>query len=351
MYFINKNNYYWGCGGFMINKNKISIIVPVYNLETYIKNTIESILNQTIFNDLEIIIINDGSTDKTKDICDQYANQYENIILKNQKNEGVSKARNYGLSLVTSPYVLFVDGDDELEDDYCESLLTLVEKYQADIAITDVIIKTPISSMKKSKYDEHRYYSYSDESLIKLFRRDNILPYPVAKLFKAECIKDIVFSENIRLGEDLLFVYQAVKKAKTVIVDTTIAKYYYIQRESSAVHHKFGNKNLELLKVAKLIKENEEKDSLLYVYAGLQEIIIKNDCLESILKDKVKDKYISLYYKLLSDIRRYSIFTNRKYVSNKQKIRLLLTKISPKLSMRIREISMGRKKGDEETFN
>ena len=112
---------------------KVSIIIPVFNVENYLERCLKSVIAQT-FKDIEIIIINDGSIDKSLEICKKFAESDKRIILINQKNSGVSAARNTGIDIATGKYLSFVDSDDFITPDMIEFLLTNLEEHDADIS-------------------------------------------------------------------------------------------------------------------------------------------------------------------------------------------------------------------------
>lgn len=115
----------------------LSIIVPAYNVENYIRECLDSILNQSIDN-YEIIIVNDGSTDKTQDICEEYSNEYSFIKLINQENKGLGAARNTGLQHVSGKYIAFVDSDDMVKENMFTQMLDLAIKKDLDLVVCDV---------------------------------------------------------------------------------------------------------------------------------------------------------------------------------------------------------------------
>lgn len=121
----------------------VSIIVPIYNVEKYLRQCLDSILRQT-FRPLEIILVNDGSTDGSDTICQEYAKIDERIVYLKKENGGVSDARNVGLDAVNSDYVLFIDSDDWIEPTYVEVLYEKIEEYQADIVFKII----PVSMMR-----------------------------------------------------------------------------------------------------------------------------------------------------------------------------------------------------------
>ena len=113
-------------------KKLVSIIVPVFNVEKYLRQCLDSILGQT-FNQFEVIIVNDGSTDNSGAICQEYEARDNRIVYLEKENEGVSEARNLGLDFATSEYIIFIDSDDWIEPTYVEVLYEKIEEYQADI--------------------------------------------------------------------------------------------------------------------------------------------------------------------------------------------------------------------------
>ena len=116
---------------------KVSVIIPVYNAEKYIRRCIESVLDQT-YQDLEILLINDGSTDSSGSICDEYALKYMRVKSIHSINQGVAHARNLGLDNATGEYVVFVDSDDYVSSKYVENLVDGIVKTRADVSITKI---------------------------------------------------------------------------------------------------------------------------------------------------------------------------------------------------------------------
>ena len=118
----------------MNNKNiLLSVIIPVYNADKYLKNTFDSLISQTVFQNLEIIIINDGSTDNSRNICEEFQKNYDNAVLINQQNFGVSAARNAGIKISRGKYITFLDADDYIENNLYEKELDLIISNNADI--------------------------------------------------------------------------------------------------------------------------------------------------------------------------------------------------------------------------
>ena len=185
----------------------ISIIIPVYNAEKYLRRCIDSILNQEILCDFEVLLINDGSSDGSIDICEEYAENFSNVKIFTQVNQGPSAARNHGIEKSVGEFITFVDSDDFVTDDYFKILEELFVKDN------DLIVfgyKTKSSSSDWVFGDEKNIY-FDRENILKLFRStvnsSQILWYPWNKLYKKEIIDKhkIRFSEKIKIGEDTIF--------------------------------------------------------------------------------------------------------------------------------------------------
>ena len=112
---------------------KISVIVPVYNIDQYLDRCVSSIISQSCFEQLEVILVNDGSTDKSPDKCQEYAEKYSNIVVINKDNGGVSSARNAGISAAHGQYIAFVDGDDYVATDFFQEMLDAIIYSQSDL--------------------------------------------------------------------------------------------------------------------------------------------------------------------------------------------------------------------------
>lgn len=167
---------------------QISIIVPVYNVADYLPKCIESILAQT-FTDFELILINDGSPDKSPQICDHYASQDSRVRVIHKKNGGVSEARNCGLDIARGKYIGFADSDDWLAHDMFELLYNLSEKHDADISICGHYVVTDDSTEPLYEYFEGEIIYSNVEGVQKIVEDVEIQSYLWNKLFKESCLK------------------------------------------------------------------------------------------------------------------------------------------------------------------
>ena len=212
---------------------KISVIVPVYNVEAYLERCVESILQQT-YAHFELILINDGSTDSSGQICDQLASQYENIKVYHIENAGVSNARNMGIQLATGSWVTFIDSDDFVTQDYLATLASAVEGVNVGFVIAPLHhIKNGIVTDLPPHSGKTELWS-TEETMKELLMTTRTSFFPVAKLFKRDLLADEKFNTNYHLAEDALFLTELLLKTRcsSVFIDKPV--YYYDHREGSA---------------------------------------------------------------------------------------------------------------------
>ena len=217
---------------------KVSVIVPVYNVERYLEECLDSLKNQTYTN-LEIILIDDGSTDGSGSICDNYASQDNRFKVVHQINQGAACAKNRGLDVFTGDYFTFLDSDDYVECDWIESMYNVMNEHDCDIV--------ECSFVKKYINREEKVYSLEKEQQ-KIFDTSEYLKFYIDhwhssllwnKLFKRELTKDIRFKNERRCIDDEFYTYKLCSNAKKVVLIDKVL-YHYRQRKSSAV---FSDKN------------------------------------------------------------------------------------------------------------
>ncbi len=189
----------------------ISIIIPVYNFGKYIERTLKSVINQPLFNQCEIQIINDGSTDNTEQVCTNYVNKYDNIYLHNQTNQGVSVARNVGIQQSIGKYILFLDADDSIVEDFLSS--DLIDIIQEDYDV--IMFNGYTSNIKRNRYNVSTHYKDGERK----GRRPFYIPGSFSScLFKRDMIvnNNLHFDEHIRIEEDRIFTMQVMYVAKWI---------------------------------------------------------------------------------------------------------------------------------------
>lgn len=210
----------------------ISVIVPVYNSGPYLPNCLNSILAQT-YQDLEIICVNDGSTDNSQQVLIEAAQQDTRIKIISQENSGVSIARNAGINIAKGEFITFVDSDDELEPDMYEVLLKLAEKYHADIAHCGYKKIHLDGSAKDVRGTEELLIQDGPEACKCLLSGQHFTGGLWNKLYRAKLIGNTRFDEKLKINEDVLFNAQVFQRASTAVF-YDVPKYHYFERESSA---------------------------------------------------------------------------------------------------------------------
>ena len=217
----------------MNKEPKISVIVPVYKVEPYLRKCLDSIVGQT-YQNLQIILVDDGSPDNCGLICDEYAAKDSRIQVIHQDNGGVSAARNAGLKLAAGDYIGWVDSDDWIELDMYEYLLDNALKYGADIVQCGLFWEEDNCSKQVFVQDKPRLvYGGIDKFLFADWRRFSNQIYN--KLYKSDILKGVSFSEQYPVGEDLHFNLQILERAVNIMF-VEEAKYHYVQRKTSLCH-------------------------------------------------------------------------------------------------------------------
>ena len=226
----------------------ISIIVPVYNVSEKLSRCIESILNQE-YNEFELILVNDGSTDNSGDICNKYAIKDNRIKVIHKKNKGVSKSRNIGIEHAKGKYIVFVDSDDYINTNMTLHLKDIIEKEKNPDWILWGFNKISEDGIKIDKVSlEDKVYNLNNK--IELYKNieSKTFGYVWTAAFKSEIIKNnnITFNEEISLMEDLIFTYKYFEHCKRIITTSKI-EYNYIKYNSSTTLSK--NKYINIFEI------------------------------------------------------------------------------------------------------
>ena len=235
-----------------VNKadDKISVVIPVYNVQKYLAECLESVIGQTYTN-LEIIVVNDGSTDGSYDICKEYAKKDPRIILINQKNQGLSGARNSGIKVATGEYITFIDSDDVISQDMIGYLHGMIIKHRADMSVCQ-----PLYIDEEGKKLEDRFiyrdkrFNGHEECMKALFRDDELSVTAWGKLYKLADFKDVKYAVG-KYHEDIYTTYQLVAKCRRIVAGA-YRKYGYRQRGGSIVHETFSRKHLDAVEGGEL---------------------------------------------------------------------------------------------------
>jgi glycosyltransferase involved in cell wall biosynthesis len=222
-------------------KPAISIIVPVYNVELYLEECIESILAQT-FTDFEILLINDGSIDKSGDICDEYAKDDNRIKVIHKEYGGVSSARNVGIKLAQGEYIGFVDSDDRIDKKMFNTLHMLCVETKSDISICT--LGREINGQLINRKEEELIKEMNNTEAMRELFKGVLYRFSLCnKLFRKNCFKNIQFPEG-RIHEDLSTTYRLFANCNRAIFTNYIG-YIYVKRENSILTTSFSEKRLD----------------------------------------------------------------------------------------------------------
>ncbi len=269
---------------------KISIIIPVYNAEKTIERCLESVINQK-YENLEIILVNDGSTDNSKEILEQYKGKDSRIKLINKENTGVSDTRNIGIEKATGDYIMFVDADDTVEKNMVERILNIIDEKQIDVLKYNYhIVKHKKGIIKNQEnYDKYANKILSDsdmETFIDSLLEGNFNGYVWTLVIKKSIIQNVRFNTQIGMKEDLLFYIELLNNVKRFFFlnenlynhyenDDSVCrsnKYYYKNFEDYA---KVNNLLIETLKEQKKYTSKREDKITISTILGLESVFYK----------------------------------------------------------------------------
>ncbi len=241
----------------------VSIIIPVYNTEAYLSRCLNSVLQQT-YAALEILLIDDGSTDTSGRLCDTFAAQDPRIRVVHKTNGGVSSARNTGLHLATGDYLIFLDSDDYVDASWIETMMYQLEKEQADISVCTFSNEEVPGVFVPYFNGEKKPYIFDGETQISNLLQNKYYSCSLCdKLFKRAILQSLSFDEAITHYEDLWFLYQGMKRsAKLVFYPEPL--YYYCTNQGSASTGQFSDKMMTMITVCERIYNEAPGNTALF---------------------------------------------------------------------------------------
>lgn len=315
---------------------EVSVIIPVYNVRKYLRRCIESVLEQN-FDDYEIILVDDGSTDGSEEICNLYKNKHDRVRVYHKENGGLSDARNYGIDKSKGKYLAFIDSDDYIAYDYLSTLYTMIVKNQVKIScVSSHKVKTDELAFSKEVDTDEVDVLSNINTLKRVFKRDDVSVSAWGKMYDRELFNEIRYPKG-KLYEDLYTTPYLIEKSEKVALSRSKKYYYYVRKDSitkRTISNKdysifealqnlvdyFGNKYPELYKPAIacyiLYTINNIINRLVFVDNGLP--IIKK-----IMKKKKKYWFIAL---------------TRRYLPIRLRIQILVLKLSPQLYRNILKV-------------
>lgn len=312
----------------------VSVIVPIHNIENFLPGCIDSIIAQT-HKYIEIILVDDGSPDNSGKIADKYAQKDKRIKVIHKKNAGVSAARNTGIEKSSGKYLCFVDGDDLITPDHVEYLLKLATKTGADISTTDDMAMDVIKPKKQTIPDKiHKYSSEKATTEILLY---HIWLASYMKLFRKNFLDqhNLRFNPDFRMGEGFIFTTSACQKANYVAVGHRKI-YYYRHDNSNSVCttsdvNTWKNGIAAIYHIRKILNPKTAALKTAWHFASLR---THADALNTITKSCAKNRPPE-YKKYINYLRKNISHIFKVPVSSKEKIRIILMAISPKLVLKI----------------
>lgn len=307
---------------------EISVIMPIYNAEKSLNDSINSLLNQKFKKSYEIVLINDGSIDNSDIICEEYLKKYNNIKYRKTKNNGVSNARNVGIDMSDSKYIMFIDSDDTLEKDALDIMYNEMEKKDVDLVVSGYRGINTFNKKEKIKNMEIKTYKKINfDQFIERAQNNNLFNQLWNKIFKLEIIREnkIKFNAELSLGEDYRFVLEYVKYSKNIkCIDNIIYNYTY---SINGLNTTYRKNRLDInLENFKLLEEfyHDNGYNMKYIHNKYLKIVLSG--MKNILNNPNKNERKENLKQFIND---ESIFEKLKSVKSRKNwiiVDLILTK-------------------------
>lgn len=318
-----------------MNKELVSIVLPIYGVENYLHKCVDSIIKQTYTN-LEIILVDDGSPDNCPQICDEYKEKDNRIIVIHKENGGLSDARNAGLSVATGDYISFIDSDDYISKDFVETLMNVLLSKNADIVECGVTFVDEDNKILKTRnIQENSLELDKIDALKRLILERGVYQTVWNKLYRRKVIGEDLFPVG-KLNEDEYWTYKVIEKSdKVIVIDK--AMYFYLQRKASIMGNQYSIKRFDGLK-AKIERYDDLK-----IYNEL------SGCLDSALMYDLLFHYQSAIHNLKGNEKKNVVnyikaslkkakHLNLEYVSKKYRVWFFWFRRCPYLISKIRNI-------------
>lgn len=239
------------------NRDLITVVVPVYNVEPYLRHCVETIVGQS-YRELEIILVDDGSTDSSGTICDELALEDERIIVLHKKNGGLSDARNVAIDFANGKFITFVDSDDYLPLDCIEYLYELIAKYKADISIGSMQLTSDMNLELNSV--ETRLEKLDNKSAVREMLYGTLYTTSASgKLYKTSLFDGVRYPVG-KLNEDLFTTYRVLDRADKIMCSDKLV-YYYYHRPGSIMNSSFNERRLHVLLALDQIENDIDLDA------------------------------------------------------------------------------------------
>ena len=317
--------------------DKVSIIVPVYNVETYLSYCVDSLRQQT-YKNIEIILVDDGSTDSSGEICDQYAREDDRIKVLHIENGGLSNARNTGVKESSTDWIVFIDSDDYYDHRAIEYLVKLRDKYRVDLVATPVIEVRDYENSDFLGDFREKYSGKLDRrtALEQMFYGNYVGTHSGGKLYKKEILLRFPYPNGM-LYEDLSLAYEHIASCENIAV-SALNLYKYYRRPGSIVNSKYSDRLLDFYKAMEWNRSYIERDypndkemrralNVRYVFNGLHVVhaMLSSGMYSDV--NKIRKEYIRYFNDIIPNPN----------ITGKNKVKYLMLLVSPKLYEKIRE--------------
>ncbi len=318
-----------------MNDIKISVIVPLYNGADTLPRCVRSIVEQTMWESMELILVDDGSTDGSAELADDFADKHARVTAVHIPNGGVSNARNVGIQRAKGDYIGFVDADDWVDTDSYERLFAAGEDGQADVIGAGFSIETATGTMLAQPAADTAE-SLDREEAVKRFLLGKFDVHVWTKIFKRTSLPDGLFDTAIAIAEDRLFLFETLLNSVDIRL-LPFCFYHYFMNENSAVHQRFSTKNFgDIMASERMVQQTEKHLPHFSPYAACMDINAKCRVLTKLAAADNAADFAEEHRDLKREVRRFSLLHAWKYAGKKQFVTLLLTKISPRLVERLK---------------
>ncbi len=303
---------------------KVSVIIPCYSVEKYLDRCLNSVINQT-YQYIEIILVDDGSTDSTPTLCDEWATKDSRIRVIHKANDGLANARNTGIEICTGDYVMFVDSDDYIEPDMVEFLLNLAVQYNADVSRCGYYYDYDNGEIMSFGDDAVKMFNDTDR-MIDLISQGNISGVAWNKLYRRDVILSHPYDKADGCSEDIMHNFRVYQDVKTTVF-CDIPKYHYVENGASITHSKFGYGAFDIIRARNIMldyfKDNEDILPYAQEWYIRSAYIVLSGCIQS-------NACMDRYDELRAGILRYKGFIlNGSRFKQKIKLRTLLLWLCP----------------------
>ena len=300
-----------------MKNDMISIIIPIYNVEKYLEKCLDSILNQT-YKNLEIILIDDGSTNNSPNICNSYCEKDKRIKIIHKNNEGVSSARNKGIELSKGKYIVFIDSDDYVSNEHIEVLYDCIISNNVDLVISNLIDISEDGIILNNE-EKESFLMNKDQCLKELLSEDNFYHLCCGNIYRKDLLEKIRFNCKYRIAEDLDFLYRYIKQISSAYF-LSKNTYYYLKREGSATNSIYSEKWNDELKICNfIISEMVELENNFHKYAKRKYIRLNINQAYRFKLNKNQTKILKNNIKIYKN----EMF-NSKLFDNKEKLKIFL---------------------------